>query len=359
MVDQLQILYIYKLEYNTIFGEEICHLEHQTTKWNPKQDGIFSFAKNKTQTFLTKMSLDGKSLAWNISLSSCVDSSDLLVASCHPHTYAFCSPQNVLARINNDIMKVDSTFSVDEGKVEAIECFNKGIFVLYNDSRIVQYSRDFEYVFSYVVDYKETLPKYNQLRVTSGYLYNALCDSYSNTSQKCISPTIYKWNIVPTQPMTTFTLRNVSSEGGSPEIYKEKTLEDINTVTFRKIEITEPTQNSYFSAVSYLNNGDTVIVYFSGAGNIERSTIGDVLITEIVIPGNPLKSISINNKIVKTTNLRPVSRYASRLVIMNDSYFLVIHGGLSSDYQTVYSHIFSLDVLDGKYQLLKQTNRIS
>lgn len=76
------------------FPPQINQLPHETTRWRGYNNGIYSFSQNDTQTFLTKKSPDGNELHWNITLSPCIGSSDLLVSSSKSHAYAFCFPSN-------------------------------------------------------------------------------------------------------------------------------------------------------------------------------------------------------------------------------------------------------------------------
>lgn len=357
LVNGKEQFFIYKMNSITPYGEELNIIQHQTTKWKAKPDGIYSFTQNQTQTYLTKMTLDGNDMVWNITLSLCVNSSNLLVASCYPYTYALCSPQNFIIKINNELQTI-SSFPADEGTIETIECSKKDLFLLYNDTSVVQYSRDFEYVYTYFIAGKMILPKDNQVRISTGYMFTALCD-YSNDKNECPHSKIYQWNIIGNPIKTTLTLTKASRDISSPEIYLEEALSDINTLTFKKVELTDQKQNSYFNAFSYKKDQDTVIAYFSGAGNIEHATIGDSLITEILIPKDLSRPASLNYIKIQSPHIRPISHYASKLFQENNNTFLIIHGGLSSDYKTINSDVFSVQISDGKYQLLTQTVRIS
>jgi hypothetical protein len=343
--------------------ELLTHIPFQSTRWTVKLDGIFSFASNETHTFLTKKSSDATQMLWNTTLPHCGGSSDLFVTSCYPNTYAFCGPQNIVTQISSTFNgKIMNVFSVDEGQVLAIECSETNLFVLYSDSRVMQYSSQSDYVHTYLVPNKMVLPQYNQLKASNGYLFYALCN-YSVDKNICLEPTIYQWAVKQSFPQTTLHFSSSSISDNDSDIYSEEFPSNFtfNSVTIKSFSETLLKQNSYFNAVSYKRGQSTIIVYFSGAGNIQRSTIGDTFIIEIVISNEdtPLRPIISRQFPVKSSSIRPLSRYAANIFQSDNIIFLLIHGGISSDFNVVCSKVFSLDLSTGKYETLNQKKEFS
>lgn len=234
-------------------------------------------------------------------------------------------------------------FSAEEGKVLEIECSD--LFVLYNDSRVVQYSKTSDYIHTYLLEGKKSLPSNNQIRVSGGSLFFALCDS-SPKDIICPNPTIYQWNVVGGPLNRTISRRTTSNVSKVPTIANIELPTD-KTVTFRNIKVNPIKQNANFNAVSYKKKDSTVVVYFSG--NMQRSTIGDTLITEYIFPDGK-ESISVNYiQIRNTPIIRPISNYASNIFQSDGLNFLVLHGGLSSDFKTIYSKIHSIDLSNGYF----------
>lgn len=356
-------LFIYGNDWNSNYNFPTClnTIKHQATKWNVKEDGLFSFAVNETHTFLTKLQPNGKYVSWNKTLPMCVGSSNFLIASCYPNTYALCSPQNIIMNFDSQTVgKIINFFSVDEGNIQAIECSPTHIFVLYDDSRVVQYSKNSDYVYTYLLSGKKTLPNYNKLKVSNDYILYALCNDSPDTD-KCTNSTIFKWRIVENTPKTKLIEKSAQSPYSDYDYELNRPAFKINTVTFTNIKIDFlPKQNSYFSAVSHQTDKSTIISYFSGSGNVQRSTVGDRFITQIVIPNSNIevmRPVSVNYIPVKHPNT-VLSRYASALFESDGRNFLVLHGGLSSDYINVSSKFFSFDLSDGHALTLNQQKQI-
>jgi hypothetical protein len=256
--------------------------------------------------------------------------------------------------------KIINFFSVDEGNIQAIECSPTHIFVLYDDSRVVQYSKNSDYVYTYLLSGKKTLPNYNKLKVSNDYILYALCNDSPDTD-KCTNSTIFKWRIVENTPKTKLIEKSAQSPYSDYDYELNRPAFKINTVTFTNIKIDFlPKQNSYFSAVSHQTDKSTIISYFSGSGNVQRSTVGDRFITQIVIPNSNIevmRPVSVNYIPVKHPNT-VLSRYASALFESDGRNFLVLHGGLSSDYINVSSKFFSFDLSDGHALTLNQQKQI-
>jgi len=206
------------------------------------------------------------------------------------------------------------------------------------------------------------LPQYNQLKASNGYLFYALCN-YSVDKNICLEPTIYQWAVKQSFPQTTLHFSSSSISDNDSDIYSEEFPSNFtfNSVTIKSFSETLLKQNSYFNAVSYKRGQSTIIVYFSGAGNIQRSTIGDTFIIEIVISNEdtPLRPIISRQFPVKSSSIRPLSRYAANIFQSDNIIFLLIHGGISSDFNVVCSKVFSLDLSTGKYETLNQKKEFS
>jgi hypothetical protein len=338
---------------------KVSQFPHLSTRWQVEKDGIYAFTKNETHTILTMKSPDGRVNLWSTPISFCIGSEQLLVASCFPYSYTFCSPQNSVTQINNEKYEQQiNIFSVDEGKVEAIGCSITEFFVLYNDSRVVQYNMYADYVYTYIPNSKKILPRYNQLKISDGYLFYALCD-YTLKTDDCPNSTIYQWKVVENFKKTIFL--SVLAKEIHALIKDVPSKNYIRTLTFKNISVDQIKQNSYFNAASYNKENKTIVIYFSGSGNIPRSTIGDMFLTEISIPNDEdqLHLTSVRYIPVHSASIRPISQYASHMFEANGLNYLVFHGGISSDYKVVFSTIFSISLTNGQYETLSQSDEFS
>jgi hypothetical protein len=73
---------------------------------------------------------------WNESIPVCDGTSTPLVAS--NITYVVCSPFNIVIQLNSIKGTEIHRYRVGEGKIVAVECSSASLFILYEDSRVVQ-----------------------------------------------------------------------------------------------------------------------------------------------------------------------------------------------------------------------------
>jgi hypothetical protein len=344
----------------------ITSVKYQSTVWYVKSDGIYSFAQNDSDTFLTKRSSNGIQLMWNESIPVCDGTSTPLVASCSIFTYVVCSTLNIVIQLNNIYGKEIHRYQIGDGKILAVECSSESFFILYDDSRVVQYSSNWYYVYTYAVSNRNVLPGYNQLKVVKGYLWYALC-LYVFEIDLCEESAIYQWKISPETPAWKIEFSENRSQNGSIEIEMVERFSDFTVdAVIRKVQSNTEYlfQTSFVSSVSYMSGRITLVVaYFVGFNKAHKGTIG--MLHQLTTMSNTTMRNSFETFSLKKMHIEsnevvfPTSRYASCVLKYLDDNFLLIHGGLSSDLQRTLSEFFAIDLLNLKFSRIPQSNSIS
>lgn len=204
------------------------------------------------------------------------------------------------------------------------------------------------------------IPKYSMLKADDRFLFTVMCNNHAG-SNKCF---VHQWSVYPAPNAVTVTYKITPS-------LESSTNTTISTETSlmlkRKFSILEntngtfATENSFFSPITYRDEiGQNHIVFFSGGRYFGKGLCGDSFLHDMVIKSDngkfnltilPFYSISE----VKS----PLHDYAAILVKDNLKYYYIIHGGISCDYQTIYSDFFAINLFDKVYIKLAQNYTIS
>jgi hypothetical protein len=333
-------------------------LKDQSTRWILGDEGLYSFALERNKTFLTKQSLDGKYKEWNVDLPlKNTAANDLLVSECSSIVYVIANGSVLILSASDG--KLISRWIINPN-VTTIKCSSDSIFILYQNAKVVQYSPKGTYIFTYQVDNKKIVPKYNQMLIIDGLLNYVLCDQDFHASN-CVNPIVYKWRII-----TSAMIPNAIYSRGTKRMGEIKLNNESGKLSFRMSNLSNPNninfdQNSHLNIASYLRKNNLFVTFFSGGGNIFELECPDMTFYTLKID----TSIVDNLIIVSMTSVpmisdisHSVSDYASIVLDINGEPYFLIHGGISCDYQEIYSDLFAIRMLEYQYFSLKQNKSI-
>jgi hypothetical protein len=327
-------------------------LKYLTTTWYVRDDGLYSFQVSNTEMSLTKYYIDGSTFKWKSLLPLCQSkdsSNDLLVSSKESKVFVICSANNLLTIINSGNGNIISQYAIDKGKAVAIECTTKYLFILYGDGSVAQYTLDFNFVYIYRIDNMKT-PKYAVLKVDNSFLFHILC-SNNSAYDGCLDPFIYQWSVQNNVVKVTLNYEVQKSEVNIENTFLSETTLKFNTSkVYLEASSGINTQNSYFTPVIYRDLQDRKhILYYSGGGDVGNAVCGDIFMNDLIFNG-----IRIDLHEKYSLLMHPIQDYAAFLKEVEGRFYYFLHGGLSCDYETIYSDLISIDIESKKYSLISQ-----
>jgi hypothetical protein len=334
----------------------IVYLESLEAPWNIKDGGIYA-VKVAQGINIVKYSLDGNNQLWMSTFPECQTNdpkNEVLFAAKESNVFVVCSTVNIMAIFNSNEGNIIEKYAVDKGKVVALETSEEFVFILYEEGSIVQYTLDFNYVYTYSVD-NMNAPKYRMLRADKEFLFTVLCNNQEGY-EYCF---IHQWSIYSVRNPVTVAYHRGKSLASS--INATLRVEP-SVILSRKISILETIstaldkENSFFTPLTYKDNaGQDHIIFFSGGRVFWKGLCGDVFVHDMLIKKEREKFILTALPFYPISEIRnPLQDYAATLVKDKLIYFYVIHGGISCDYQTIYSDLFAIQVLDNLYIKLSQ-----
>ena len=336
-------------------------MKDQSTRWILGDEGLYSFVLERNKTFLTKQSLDGKYKEWNVDLPlKNTAANDLLVSECSSIVYVIANGSVLILSASDG--KLISRWSINP-IVTTITCSSDSIFILYQNAKVVQYSPKGTYIFTYQVDNKKIVPKYNQMLIIDGLLNYVLCDQ-DFLASNCANPIVYKWRII-----TSAMIPNAIYSRGNKRV-SELSFHELNIkkekLSFRMSNLSNPNnitfdQNSHLNIASYLRENNLFVTFFSGGGNIFEFECPDMtfytLKIDITSADNPI-IVSMTSVPMISDISHSVSDYASIVLDINGEPYFLIHGGTSCHLQEIYSDLFAIRMLEYQYFSLKQNKLI-
>jgi hypothetical protein len=334
---------------------EISFLRAQSTSWILGDEGLYSFALERNKTYLIKQSLDGKTRLWNISLSlNNLSVNDLYVSECSSVIYVIHN-DSVLS-CNAYDGKLSYEWKINPN-ISTVTCSSDSLFILYQDAKVIQYSSKGTYVFTYQVDNKKIVPKYNQMMIIDGLLNYVLCDQ-DLQSFSCVNPQIYKWKIIVSGKTSNFVYLRGPKRDGEVDVWdNQQPVSSIRPFKATNLNNLILEQNSYLNVASHLKEGNLLVMYFSGGGNILDLDCPEMIFYTLKInwmnEDSP-KLVSMISVPMSSDISYSVSDYSSIVLEINGEPYFVIHGGISCDYRVVYSELFAIRMLEYKYFSLKQ-----
>jgi hypothetical protein len=330
------------------------------------KDSLYSFLLNNDKTRIMKYSTDVTTIMWTTNLPYCrPDSVDtqLFVSTWKPFVYVVCTSANLLYKISVDQGSILDQMQLDKGDIMYVQTSYEYIFILFEDASVVQYTTDFNYVYTYQVP-NTKLPKYVSLKTDKNFLFAVLCTS---GSQECVSPAIFQWSIVKQTPRPVIKYTSTSTQG-LPTIEKLSSWIDYKAITFSSYYLDNSgfSENHDFFPVTYMDSYNQYhLVYFSGGGNIYKGTCGDVflhdtIVNELVTPGIPRLKNSTHYQwsLISNVPSYPLRSYAAILFPQGQTALYIIHGGVSCDYKKVYSDMFAIDILAKTYKKIIQEDAV-
>ena len=332
----------------------VTTLKNLNTTWYVKDDGLYAAKVSETIVEIFKYSLDGNYL-WKSTFPYCQTQdpkNEILFAVKQSKVFVICTPINLMAIYYSREGNIISQYAIDKGNVVAMECSPSFLFILYGDGNVVQYTLDFNYVFTYSVDNMKT-PKYNMLRVDERYMFYVLCKN--NT--ECF---IYQWSVYSDIKEVTVFYETNKLSGNASSITRSS-----EVAIRRKVVNVENKQfqinNSFFTPVAFKDKlQQQHIIYFSGGQIIGKGICGDIFLHDMIISEENGK---LNLNVLPPFKLPeinyPLNDYAASLITSDGKYFYLIHGGISCDYQTIYSDLFAIDIKSKEYIRLQQNEEIA
>jgi hypothetical protein len=306
-------------------------------------EALYLSYQSNDRIWLSKKSLDGMSSIWESYIPSCAFDSKVYVAACSPYVQALCG--NLITQFSPTDGSIILQYSTLEGEVIAMSCSPNYVFLLYNDTRIVQFSSESDYITSYYISGK-IVPRYYKLQINAPYIFTMLCE-YS-PGPGCLNAAVYQWKIVETFNETAITcdknpksafngkLRLTRNDSKTYQAYVRHILSENNV----------PAQNSYFNAHALHSKASSFnFFYFSGGGNIKRATCGDLFLheTEIAFQGISYQVVKMTSKYVIPY---PISNYASIVISSFERHYFLLHGGTSCDFLKMYNNIFLIELFE-------------
>jgi hypothetical protein len=305
---------------------------------------------------IVKYALDGSSAIWTAKFLYCQTTSKndrILFAAGQSKVFVVCSAVNLITIYNSKDGKIIGEYAIDEGIPVAIECSANFLFILYEDGKVVQYTLDFNYIYTYRAD-KMTTAKYSTLRVDGQYMFNLLCNKDVGYNG-CF---IIQWSVQTNRTSVIFTyvkskrLENVSDL----RIKNENTMKR-KFIMFENFNL----ENSFFTPATYKDDiNQQHLVFFSGGGIIGKASCGDIFFHDLIIRADKVQpSIEIFSLLTFQDINYPRSDYAATLLKKNGKHFYLVHGGISCDSHTIYSDIFAIDILARQYIKVEHESEIS
>jgi hypothetical protein len=330
----------------------VTALKNLNTPWYVKDGGLYAAKVSDTTVEIVKYSLDGNYL-WKSIFPYCQTDdpkNEILFAVKQSKVFVICTPINLMTIYYSKEGNIIGQYAIDKGNVVAMECSPSFLFILYGNGNVVQYTLDFHYVFTYSVDNMKT-PQYNMLRVDDKYLFYVLCKN------ECF---IYQLSVYSDIKKVTVNYQYSKMSNSSSIISTS------NEVAFRRKIITIENKqlkikNSFFTPVTFKDElQQQHIIYFSGGQIIGKGICGDIFLHDMIISEENGK---LNLNVLPPFKLPeinyPLNDYAASLITSDGKYFYLIHGGISCDYQTIYSDLFAIDIKSKEYIRLQQNEEIA
>jgi hypothetical protein len=333
------------------------------TPWYLGENGLYALRVQNNQVFLRRKSLDGKDNFLDISIPNILPSlSDLFV--CESLTIAYIvSPGLVTtADINNGNILLQWPI---KRNVNATVCYGNSVFILHDDSKVIQYSDKGNIIYTYKVPDRK-IPPFSQLMISQDNLIYVLCDNKTTISY-CDDPKIYRWTIIKNPENLNFIYTRDNFKTGGLVLTDQKSLRNINLnstlSTFASVrQNISLSQNSFLDIAVRNQNESILLIYFSGGGNLQEHKCEAMMLNILKIDGyknfspivNSVSQISLASQIFDTLN-----DYASIVLSIGQNQYFLIHGGLSCDCQTVYSTLFAVQLSDYRVINLQQNSPIS
>jgi hypothetical protein len=367
--------YIY-VKNPTVSTIEICKvdltfvktLNNSDYRWHFK-DTLYGFKVSSDTTKVTKYMLDGSAEIWSQPLSYCFPKdpdNELFVSVSGSLVFVICSSINLIYKLDGTKGNIIVSYPLDSGNVKAFDCTSEFIFVLYGDANIVQYTLDFNYVYTYGIENSRT-PKYNILKVDNQYIFCVLC-SEGLRSEECLSPVIYQWSIEKNIPkkVINYSVHKLAEPNSWIKLATTSQYKSISSKTF-SLENSSLSQIYSISPISYKDrNNQHHLIYFSGGGNAAKGLCGDFFLHDIII--SELIPIEVSG-LAESDKYRKylfadipnysLIDYAAFLFPFNDSLFYIIHGGISCDFKTIFSTLFAIEIYQMKYIKVLQEHAIA
>jgi hypothetical protein len=334
-------------------------LPNFNTSWLVKEDGIYTAFVEAFNVDIMRYSPDGYVIEWGTSFPYCEigdtpSDEPLLFASSQSKLYVLCTPVNLITIYDTEDGSMISQYAVDKGNAVSIECSSNFVFILYDDGSVVQYTLDFTYVYTYIVNSNmKTPPNHNTLKVDDNYLFYVLSsvEEISYIYQWSIQQSIQDISISQVHFDNSMKNTNISINQDRAYIMKKYIL------TSDSLSVNLDIQNSFFTPVTYMDEEEeTHLIYFSGGGSVEKAVCGDVFVNDILITDlfreydDNLNSDKLVSKYILAERRNfPLSDYAATLLKSGETHFYLIHGGISCDYETIYSEMFLIDIVKGEY----------
>jgi hypothetical protein len=110
----------------------------------------------------------------------------------------------------------------------------------------------------------------------------------------------------------------------------------------------------------FSKNTSLIIAFLSGGVDIEASTCSDMVFNQakIDIPEDIPKVISITSFPIETKIISALSDYASIVLTISGKPYFFLHGGISCDFETIYSSIYTIDLSEYNFFRLNQRNMV-
>lgn len=331
-------------------------LPNQSSEWYLENGFLYSFSWNSNEMYLTKTDYLGTSISWNTSIPMCGKSP--IVKSDESFVFVACVGTNIVQKLSVNSGKLLDKIYI-EGPIRTFEASFSSLIFLLEDSHVVHYSVNFQYVGSYFVQGKK-LPKLSSLKVSSNFITTVLCDITDTNS--CLNPKLALWDLLWEDDRTTVTYVDFEEVVGSDSNLEIPPSNGINTIQYNSITLNEAQIMSQISSqppVSFIENNLLHINYYSGSGSLQNGTCGDPYLHELIIDISSQRLLEHKIFELEYSEIGGLRSYASILISIKNTQYYLIHGGLSCDLQTVFSKIFLIDLSTKTYILPNQSRNMS
>lgn len=336
-------------------------LKNLNTSWYVKEDGLYASRVLETNVEIVKYSLDGQTRLWKSIFPNCQTTdpqTEILFTVKRSIVYVICTPVDLLTLYNSTDGIIIFQYAIDKGNAVAIECSSQFLFILYSDGTAVQYTLDFNYVYTYSLENMKS-PKYNFLKVDDEYLLYSLC-VYRSGNERCF---IYQWSVQKFWKKITFAYSNTKYPERKPDIttnFETTLMIKRRLINFDTISSGMGLTNSFFTSVVYNDGRENHLIFFSGGGILSKGVCGDIFVHDMIIGENngTFSLFATSNFNLAPIN-SPLKDYAATLVKDQGKYFYIIHGGTSCDSEKTFSELFAIHILDKKYIKLLQNVKIA
>jgi hypothetical protein len=338
-------------------------LPNENSTWYVGDDGLFAFKVNSKGIFLIKYSLDGSSFSWIVPVPYCEYNNiqqEVFFTGKNSRVFIVCSSINLAYLYNSKDGSLEASYPIENRDVVAVESTRNYFFILYNDTNLVQYTQDFDYVFTYFTSNTQ-LPQYNSLKSDDVYIVNVYC--IPRTYKGCLVPYLHIWEIV--QGRTRIFLNY--TENFSKILPKAFANNQTTVLKWKKYIFSENlgkqinSHNSFFTPVKYTDrNSQDHIIFFSGGGNVAKGTCGDIFLHDIIV--TELRTEEKNDRSLSEIYLipngpaSPLGDYAATLLQFDDVYYYLVHGGISCDFKRKFFTLFAINIITKEYSTI-QYNR--